>query len=207
MVTVGVTGATGFVGGALMAYLRGRGHRVIGVDDRSGPVQVEWPDLPVTRGDIRSTATLALLDTADVVLHLAAVSGVMACAEHPAESAAVNVEATDDLAHHLSGRKIPLAFASSFAVVGIPDALPITERTPAKPPHEYARQKAAGEAAVARWARESGVNAAVLRMSNIYGRYEVGGKVVAKGNVLNRFAEQAAAGHLSVNAPGTQRRD
>jgi len=48
---------------------------------------------------------------------------------------------------------------------------------------------------------------AVLRMSNVYGGYLVDGRPVAKGNVLQVFARQAPGGRLTVNAPGTQRRD
>jgi nucleoside-diphosphate-sugar epimerase len=148
------------------------------------------------------------LEGADVVLHLGAVSGVMACANDPEGSRTVNVEATRRLVAWCRDQSIPLAFASSFAVVGIPDRLPITERTPAKPTHEYARQKAEGEGVVASGAGPGGVPVAILRMSNVYGRYAVGERIVAKGNVLNAFSQQAAAdGVLNVSAPGTQRRD
>ncbi len=205
---MGITGASGFIGGALVPYLAARGHRLILIDDRSGPIQVIHPDHPVENRDLRDPATLGLLDGVDVVLHLAAISGVMACANEPELSRTVNLGATRLLAAWCRSTGTPIAFASSFAVVGIPERLPITEETPPKPTHEYARQKAEGENLVAEAAGPDGVPVAVLRMSNVYGRYALGERIVAKGNVLNAFASQAATdGVLKVSAPGTQRRD
>ena len=207
MAVIGVTGAAGFIGGALLPHLVERGHTVRAFDNLSGPISVLRPDLPVERLDLRDEAALRLLSGTEVVLHLAAVSGVMACANDPVGSRAVNVAGTRKLAEYCRSKGIPFAFASSFAVVGIPDRLPITEETPARPPHAYAQQKAEGETIVRGLAGAPGFPTGVLRMSNVYGRYHVGGRPIAKGNVLNVFAEQALRGTLTVNAPGTQRRD
>ncbi len=206
MAVVGVTGASGFLGGALVPSLAREGYDLRLVDDLSGPIQVVHPSHPVTRCDFRSPQAEKILSDADVVLHLAAVSGVVPCAEDPRGSRAVNVEGTRGLLERLRDRRIPLAFASSFAVVGVPERLPITEETPPAPTHAYAEQKAEGEALV--HALLSGTaGGAILRMSNLYGKYTLGSRVIAKGNVLNLFARQAWEGSLRVNAPGTQRRD
>jgi nucleoside-diphosphate-sugar epimerase len=143
----------------------------------------------------------------DVVVHLAAISGVMACANDPLASSAVNIDATRELARACADRRVPLAFASSFAVVGIPERLPITEATPARPTHEYARQKAAGEAILSEAGAHPPGRFGIVRMSNLYGAYAIGGRAVTKGNVLTRFVEQSEHGLLQVNAPGTQVRD
>ena len=186
--------------------LRARGHSLLLVDDLSGPVSAVHPDAPVMRMDIREPATLSAFRTCDVILHLAASSGVMACAQDPAGTQAVNVEATRRLGDWAHAHKVSIAFASSFAVVGVREMLPITESTPTKPTHEYARQKAEGER-ILKTLTKHGPGGAILRMSNVYGRYQVGDRVIAKGNVLNLFAEQAKSGVLKVFAPGTQRRD
>ncbi|MGA9840297.1 MAG: NAD-dependent epimerase/dehydratase family protein [Thermoplasmata archaeon] len=207
MVTVGVTGASGFIGGALVPFLAARGYDLRLVDNRSGPIEVVYRDTPVERLDFESARGLALLSDCDVVLHLAAVSGVMACARDPVGTGRTNVSGTATLVSTCRERRIPVAFASSLAVVGAPKQFPVQETTPAHPTHEYARQKAAGEDLVRALGREGSVATAVARQSNVYGGYRADGHVVSKGNVIQLFAQQAFTGRLSVNAPGTQRRD
>jgi UDP-glucose 4-epimerase len=204
---VGVTGATGFIGGALLPLLASRGLDLVPVDDGSGPLRIERAEWPVQARDFTADDALRRLLDCDVVLHLAAVSGVMACANDPVGSARVNVEGTRRLVAACLAHGVPVAFASSFAVVGAPERLPVTEETPARPTHEYARQKAAGERIVAELAESGSAASAILRMSNVYGGYLAGGRTITKGNVLQVFARQAPSGRLTVNAPGTQRRD
>jgi UDP-glucose 4-epimerase len=204
---VGVTGATGFIGGALVPELARRGHDLVLVDNWTGPLVVEHPAWPVSRDDFASDSALRALSECDAVLHLGAASGVMACAQDPEGTARSNVAGTRRLAEMCRDRHISLAFASSLAVVGSPEHLPVTEQTPARPTHEYARQKAAGEELVNALGRDGAAPSAVLRMSNVYGGYAAEGRPIAKGNVLTIFLSQAREGRLTVNAPGTQRRD
>ena len=207
MVKVGVTGATGFIAGALVPLLAKARYDLRLIDDRTGPLEVTYRGWPVERRGFESDLGIALLSDCDVILHLAAVSGVMACARDPAGSARVNVLGTAKLVAMCRERLIPIAFASSFAVVGVPQELPVPESALARPTHEYARQKAAGEELVASLGREGRVPTAVVRQSNVYGGYRAGDRYIAKGNVIQLFAQQVREGHLSVNAPGTQRRD
>jgi len=207
MSKVGVTGASGFIGGALVPRLAAEGHELVLIDDHSGPLRVEHAAWPVEDLDFSSSESLRRLSDCDVVLHLGAVSGVMACANDPVGSGRVNLDGTRRLAEATRAHRIPLVFASSFAVVGSPARLPVTEDTPARPTHEYARQKADGEQIV--FGSDDGRTAAavVIRMSNVYGSYTANDKTIGKGNVINLFARQALEGRLQVNAPGTQRRN
>ena len=207
MVRVGITGATGFIGGALVSRLARANFDLVMVDNRSGPVLAEYPEWPVPNLAFETDEALRLLSSCDVVLHLAAASGVMKCANDPDGTARVNVEGTARLVSMCSERRIPVAFASSFAVVGAPERLPVREDTPARPTHEYARQKTRGEELTRAPSRDTGLPTAVLRQSNVYGQYRAGAKPITKGNVIEAFAEQAKDGRLAVNAPGTQRRD
>lgn len=204
---VGVTGATGFIGGAIVPALLHDGHEVVAVDDLSGPIRVEQPSHPPLVADFASEPALRALGDCDAILHLAAVSGVMACANDPVRTFLTNVQGTRRLTDYCREHRIPLAFASSLAVVGTPQELPVTEATPARPTHEYARQKAAAEELVAAPGAQGKFPTAVLRMSNVYGSYVSGGRTIEKGNVLTVFLRQAREGRITVNAPGTQRRD
>ena len=207
MKTVAVTGASGYIGGRLVPALSDAGYRLVLVDDGSGPVTAVHPEHPIEKLDFGSEEGLRVLQGSDVVLHLAAVSGVVRCAEDPVRSLRVNVQDTERLVRQCREKGIPMAFASSFAVVGIPKKLPITESTPTHPTHAYAAQKATGEALVRSTMDTGDTPGAILRMSNVYGSYRVGPRTIAKGNVLNLFVEQARAGALRVFAPGTQKRD
>ncbi|MEM0129392.1 MAG: NAD-dependent epimerase/dehydratase [Thermoplasmata archaeon] len=206
MSLIGITGAAGFIGRAVRAQLETAGDRLILVDDLTGPVSAVEPGVDLLRADFASERALHRLADADAILHLAAVSGVVACAQDPEGSRRSNVEGTERLARMCRERKIPLAFASSCSVVGRPEQLPIVESTPARPTHEYARQKADGERIVEA-NREDSVPSLSLRMSNLYGAYRYADRWVTKGNVLTLFLRQAREGVLRVNAPGTQRRD
>ncbi len=201
-----ITGAAGYIGNLVARTARDEGWTVLGVDDLSGPVSLPPPDIEFLKADFSSPGALRRMEDADVVLHLGAVSGVVACARDPLGTWAVNVAGTGRLVAMCRRRRIPLAFSSSLAVVGAPDRMPIVEETPPGPTHEYARQKTEGEWLV-RKLRATGVPATIARMSNVYGSYRVGDREVAKGNVVNAFVRQAASGTLHVNAPGTQRRD
>ncbi len=207
MPIIGVTGASGYLAGALIPRLAGESYSFRLMDNRSGPVAAVHADWPVERLDLREPRALEFLSGSDAVLHLAATSGVMSCATDPEGTRVVNVESTQRLVEWCRKGGIPVAFASSFAVVGAPERLPITEETPAQPTHEYARQKAEGEAAVRGLGDAHGPGGAILRMSNLYGHYQIAGHRIAKGNVVNLFLIQAQTGRLEVNAPGTQRRD
>jgi len=205
---IGITGGTGYLGGRLAQTLVSHGFSVRLVDDGSGPVHAEDSSIPLYRGVFPSEESFAWLRDSDVILHLAARSGVVACAKDPEGTRKVNVEGTAQLIEFCRKEGIPIVFASSFAVVGVPEKLPIREWTPPNPPHAYAQQKAEGEKLVRTLKTREGALGAVIRMSNIFGIYDLHGQKVTKGNVLNQFAEQAlSGGPLKIFAPGTQRRD
>lgn len=190
-----------------MPRLVAAGYGLVLVDDHSGPIRVDYDAWPVAERDFADPESLRRLSACDVVLHLGAVSGVMLCAQDPVRSARVNLEGTQKLVDACRARSVPVVFASSFAVVGHPEHLPVTEETPARPTHEYARQKAAGEEITFGPAPPRSPSNAVIRMSNVYGSYVANGRTVGKGNVINLYVQQAQQGRLAVNAPGTQRRN
>ncbi|MGI0053054.1 MAG: NAD-dependent epimerase/dehydratase family protein [Thermoplasmata archaeon] len=196
-VKVGLTGAGGFIGRLLAERLAERNHELVLVDP------VRHPARDTLAVDYASPEGLAALADCEVVVHLAAISGILSCARDPVGARRTNISGLCALADELQSRQTPLLFASSFSVVGSPTVLPIFEDAPFSPLNEYARQKTAGEMVV----RSLGPAGRVLRMSNIYGTYPLNDRTYRKGNVLSLFVEQARAGRLRINAPGTQARD
>jgi UDP-glucose 4-epimerase len=175
---VAVTGASGFVGRALVAALLARGATVRGLSrapwvpasprraDRSAPASVraagtEAPTAWV-RGDLRDRDALArLVDGAELVLHAAGWVHRRPRASELAEVRAVNVGGTAALCDAAGDR--PLVFVSSTAVYGDAPG-PWDEDTPCRPTTAYGRTKLEAEALVL-----AGPRRAVVRPSAIVG--------------------------------------
>jgi len=99
-----VTGAAGYVGNQLCRVLLAAGHDVTCLDTFAHgyePVMhlVGDPHLSIIRADVRSEELelFVLLQNAEVVFHLAAISGYQQCEANPAEAVSVNVEGTRNL--------------------------------------------------------------------------------------------------------------
>lgn len=143
-----ITGGRGFIGSHLCAALIEAGHEPIALDDLSGsysPALVR-PPCRVVLAHAEDAAAGGLLDEADAVIHLAALPGVRA--RIPAERlAARNVALAGRLARESCARGLRFVLASTSSVYGNPPLLPTPEAAPPAPLNEYARSKAAAEAA------------------------------------------------------------
>src|SRR5436190_5381963 len=116
---IGVTGAGGFVGRAVVARLGRAGHEVVALVRRDTAFE-GVPSVRVIRGDVRDPVCLtALAETSDAVIHAAAY--VHRAADTPsarAECRAVNEQATRSLVAALeaTGRSPHVVFVSTSAV-------------------------------------------------------------------------------------------
>lgn len=99
-----ITGASGYVGKALVDHLLDAGYEVSLYDIENGQ-------------DARDEDRLRTLDS-DAVVHLAAIPGVEACRDDPEAAVRHNVEATATVARVCSERGRRLVFASSQAAHG-----------------------------------------------------------------------------------------
>jgi nucleoside-diphosphate-sugar epimerase len=158
--------------------------------------------------DIRNRDRLeAALEGSDVVLHLAAISGVDDCDTNPDLTYEVNVVGTNNVAWFCEKTETPLAFPFSMAVVGDPTGFPITVEMDRDPLNWYGETKVLGERAIQTMA-EGSFPAHLFMISNLYGAHEVDGQPVSKNTVINFFVNRALAGEtLTVHEPGSQSRN
>ena len=158
-----ITGSEGLIGRALRAALEGRGAEVVGLDLLGTGRE---------HGDVRSLQRVRdALGGCDGVVHLAAVSRVLWGEHDPEGCWNTNVGGLRNVLQALDERRQRpwLLFASSREVYGQPRRLPATEDTPLLPVNVYGRSKVEGERLVDD-ARSRGLRAAMVRLSNVYGR-------------------------------------
>jgi len=210
MTRIAVTGAAGYIGSRVIHELRTEhpDWELIPIDNfYHGDVR-EIGDLSVEHIDVRDRDRLeTALEGADVVLHLAAVSGVDDCADNPDLAYEVNVSGTNNVAWFCRKTGSALLFPYSMAVLGDPTSFPITVDMERDPLNWYGRTKVLNEQAIETMADDE-FPAHLFMISNLYGSHEVDGRVVSKGTVINFFVSRGLAGEpLTVYEPGTQARN
>ena len=166
---VAVTGAGGYVGGAVVRALLAEGHSVTALV--RGPVAELDARAHVVLGDVRDPEALArLVQGADAVAHVAA--WVHKSADHAvarAECFSVNVGGTRAVIEALAAQGVRhLVYVSSIAVYGGPIEGAV-EDAPLHPNTSYGRSKLEAEHLVLEAARAGRITGCVLRPSVVYG--------------------------------------
>lgn len=167
-----VTGASGFVGRALVRELSAGGHGVVAMTRARTGLFDAVPGVTEVQGDLLVPASLAeAVKGADAVCHLAALTRIRESFERPAEYDAANAAGTRALLGAVAGLHGPVPFlhASTAAVYGAPERQPVDEATPPAPSSPYGSSKLAADEAVADAAREGRVGGVSLRMFNVCG--------------------------------------
>ena len=208
--TIAVTGAAGYIGSRVVSILRdAHPDWTVEAYDNFYLGQVrEIGDVDVEYLDVRNRGRLeAALAGADVVLHLAAISGVDDCTEQPDLAYEVNVQGTNNVAWFCRKTGAGMVFPFSMAVLGDPETFPITVDLPRKPMNWYGRSKLLSERSIEALA-DGAFPAHMYLKSNLYGDHEIGGQRISKGTVINFFVDRAFGDDpLTVYEPGTQARN
>jgi UDP-glucose 4-epimerase len=202
-----VTGGAGFIGSNLVPHLADLGHDIVVLDDLSAGQAAPdaRPQIRFIRGSFLDSATLRdCLDGSDVVVHLAAMSGVMDSVADPTACFATNVEGTFrllDMARR-SGINLFVNASTGGAILG-EVAPPISEAMAPMPLSPYGASKLATEGFCSAYFGSYGLRCLSLRFSNIYGPHSAHKKSVVAAFIRHALSNEA----LVVYGDGTQQRD
>jgi UDP-glucose 4-epimerase len=220
-----VTGGCGFIGAALLRSLVDKGGYAVRVVDNLAVgtredlgavcefVEASPADVgPMTSGSPVELVVSDILDKelalraaegADVIVHLAANTGVAPSVEDPRADCLANVIGTlnylEAARHNDADRFV---FASSGATIGEIEP-PIHEEMPPHPVSPYGASKLSGEAYCSAYFHTFGVETVSLRFGNVYGPLSS-----HKSSVIAKFIKRAMHGEvLEIYGDGTQTRD
>ncbi len=155
-------------------------------------------------GDIRDPETCtACCKDIDIIIHLAANTGVPVSVEHPRLDMECNVNGTFNMLEGARANNVNrFVFASSGAPAGEVEP-PIHEELPPHPVSPYGASKLAGEGYCSAYFKSFGVETVALRFSNVYGPGST-----HKSSVVAKFIKQAINKEtLVIYGDGTQTRD
>ena len=197
-----VTGGAGFIGRRVVRALMAEGHEVTVADLRAFPD----PDVRSVTGDLCDPGVpeRAVRPGTDVIIHLAAVTSVLASVNDPVSTHRLNVDATApplELAREHDAATFLLA--STNAVTGNVGSSVISEQTVLRPLTPYGASKAAAEMLLGAYANCYGMTGAALRFSNVYGP-----GMSEKDSFVPRLMRAARDGDgVQVRGDGTMMRD
>jgi UDP-glucose 4-epimerase len=220
-----ITGGCGFIGTSLVSHLLKESPKInirvmdnlsVGTKedlaevcdftqvDPSSPLSHVSHKVGLVVGDIRNyDICLRCCEGIDVIVHLAASTGVALSVENPRADMEANVIGTLNMLEAARVNRVDkFIFASSGAPVGEVEP-PITEDKPPRPVSPYGASKLAGEGYCSAYFRTFGLKTVSLRFGNVYGP-----RSKHKSSVVARFFKQALNGRtLEVYGDGKQTRD
>lgn len=176
-----VTGAAGFIGSNLTDELLKIGVDVIGIDNLFNGIMenlkeaLKNPNFSFHKVDIRDEKKiLDICKDIDIIYHEAAFVSVPESIKDPIKCNDININGTLNLLE--CGRKLDidaLVFASSGAVYGETDLLPMKEKNVALPLSPYGASKLACEHYLHSYFKIYGLNTIALRYLNVYGPRQI----------------------------------
>lgn len=208
-----VTGGAGFIGSHTVPTLIERNYDVTVLDNlTTGKLENlknvnQSQNFTFIQGDIRNqTQLLRATKNIKAVVHLAAQIDIAKSVENPTETHEINATGTLNLLQAAAANNVEkIIFASSTAVYGDAQKLPITEDAPLKPLSPYAASKVAGEAYCSAYANCYNLNTVSLRFFNVYGK---GNENNPYSGVITKFIQKALKNEaVTIEGNGEQTRD
>ncbi len=192
-----VTGGAGFIGSHLCERLVREGHRVISLDNYfTGSRENHVEGVEYREGHTKDIESL-VPETPDLVYHLGEYSRVEKSLTEPALVWDLNKLGTFAVLEFCRKKACKIVYAGSSTKFG--DGGLGRDQTP------YAWSKATNTELVQNYGMWYGVPHAITYFYNVYGPRERSG---AYGTLIEIFRQKKLSGEkLSINAPGTQRRN
>jgi UDP-glucose 4-epimerase len=162
-----VTGASGFLGKAVMTLLAGQKQRTIGLDPRASATTQITDDL----SDRSKLTKLLTREKITHIIHAGGVSGPMVLADDPAKVITTNVLGSLNLLYAAMDADVrTFIYCSSAAALGsFHESNPVDESYPLRPNNTYSASKAAVEMVLRGLWGKIPLDLCALRFTVIYG--------------------------------------
>jgi len=207
-----VTGGCGFIGSHFIDYISNLDHEISIIDNfttgKKSHLELAQKkcEINIIKEDIRDIEKIkSSCKNADVIVHFAAMTGIIESLEKPIEFSNVNVIGTLNLLEICKEYKIPkFVFASTGAVYG-EQTPPFKENMMVSPISPYAASKIAAENYCKAYAETFGISCSILRFSNVFGPRKSFGPYA---NVIPKFVRSGLKKEpITIFGNGEQERD
>ena len=201
-----VTGGAGFIGSHLTAALLDQ-NEVRVLDDFSDGSRSNIPQgAEVIEGDVCDPhARQVAMKDVNLVFHEAAQTDVGQSVEAPHTSQRINIGGTVGILEQARREDAAVVLASSAAIYGDPEVVPITEEHGCNPCSPYGIEKLAADHYTRMYADLYGLRTVSLRYFNVYGRTPV---TEDGSGVIAHFLRQALNDPpITIHGDGNQTRD
>ena len=175
MTKILITGHEGFVGSNLVSILDPKKYQITGLSrilqKDANIVQIKKDILRINDSDAAKNS---------IIIHLAAITDIKYCEQHPVECFKVNALGTQNLLELARKKDCSFIYISTSHVYGKPKKLPINEDHPQNATSIYATSKIAGELCCESYSKSYGMDISILRLFSVYGPRSPGHLVTSK---------------------------